>query len=98
MLKLLGFRPTVGTQWLFTLAVLTALWGYLYNIELGLTFHSIVLVLPYWALITLGCYAMLSIGMNLAAVKDCVADSEELSRQIAEARQELSRKGLEFRS
>lgn len=96
MLKFLGFRPTIGTQWLFSISVCLAVYLYLFNIERGPTYHTLVLVLPYWALISLGSYALLSIGINLALVKDCPEDSKELNFQILQARRELSEKGFKF--
>lgn len=96
MLKLLGFNPTIGTQWLYTLFVLSCIWNYLYNLELSASFHAVVLIFPYWALISLGCYALLSIGVSLASVKDCPEDAVELNAQIEQAKHELSAKGLKF--
>lgn len=56
----------------------------------------VVLQMPLYALVMFGAYAMCSIGYHLLVLEDCNAASEELQKEIVEARTFLKKKGMKF--
>lgn len=49
---------------------------------------------PVYALIVLGCYALVSVGYALFTFRDCPEKREQLSRDIADAEAYLKQKGF----
>lgn len=56
----------------------------------------VVLQMPLYALVMFGAYAMMSIGYHLLVLEDCNAASDELQKEIKEARTFLKKKGMKF--
>jgi dolichyl-phosphate mannosyltransferase polypeptide 3 len=54
--------------------------------------------LPWWALVSAGCYSLFSVGWAVATFNDCPDAHAELLRHIDEARSELRRRGLDTES
>jgi hypothetical protein len=55
-----------------------------------------VRLLPFWFLISLGCYALFCIGKDLLLLNDCTEASDELNKQIKAARVGLEARGYKF--
>ena len=65
----------------------------------GLSQHSytwFILTLPLYCLVMFGCYALINIGYHMITISDCLEAQEEVFRQVKEARQFLSSKGMKF--
>lgn len=59
-------------------------------------FHDEILpVLPWWALITYGCYALFSLGYGVYTLHDKKDKYEELKDQIVEAKAFLKKNGID---
>ena len=76
--------------------LLSLLWWYAQGLELGASYTFAVQAFPYWCLVTLGCYAMGSIGYKLWVLEDCKEDERSLQEEMKEARAELAKKGFKF--
>lgn len=96
MLKLLGIKVSRGTRFCFNLLMLSLVWFYAYNMELGDSFHFTVTAFPFWLLISLGCYALYKIGLDLLILEDRPDEAQKLDSEVAAARAELSKKGLKL--
>lgn len=60
------------------------------------TFHDDVLpVIPWWALVSFGCYALFSLGYGVFTLQDKEEKYVELKEQIAEAKTFLKAKGVD---
>jgi hypothetical protein len=94
MLKFLGIKASRGTQLTVNLFLLFSIWWYLYNLELGAAYSFTVSAVPYWFLVSFGCYALWKIGGGLYSLRDCVSESKELDSEIKEAKLFLSQKGF----
>ncbi|KAJ7621210.1 dolichol-phosphate mannosyltransferase subunit 3 [Roridomyces roridus] len=51
-------------------------------------------VIPWWFLVTFGSYSLWSLGWGLFTFRDCPEAYEELMREISQARDDLSSRGL----
>jgi len=96
MLKLLGIRSSRGTRFVVNIALLTLVWWYLSGLELGSSYAFTVSALPYWCLVTLGCYALASVGYKLWVLGDCEEAAKELQEEIKQAKADLTKKGFRF--
>lgn len=96
MLRLLGIKSSRGTQLIINFLMFTLIWLYLYQLELGEGYKFSISAAPYWALMSLGSYALWKIGRGLATLRDCVKESSELDQEIKEAKIYLSSKGLKL--
>lgn len=77
------------------LAVYLAL--YVGVIPTGETFQrEVVPVLPWWGLVTFGCYALFCLGYGVFTLKDKEDKYYELKEQIKEAKTELKAKGIDI--
>ena len=94
MLKLLGIKSSRGTRLTVNIMLLSAMWLYLSNLELGASYAFMISAVPYWALVSFGCYALWKIGMGLSTLRDCVSDSSSLDIEIQQAKEFLSTKGF----
>ncbi|CEP17754.1 hypothetical protein [Parasitella parasitica] len=57
---------------------------------------KIVPVLPWWALITFGCYCLSNIGNAMYTFRDCPEAYHELMGEISQAKNDLRSKGLQL--
>ncbi|KAF1828681.1 dolichol-phosphate mannosyltransferase subunit 3 [Decorospora gaudefroyi] len=57
--------------------------------------EDIVPVLPFWALISFGAYLLFKLGWGVFTFNDVPEAHKELMQQIAEARKDLSAKGVD---
>ncbi|KAG0733900.1 hypothetical protein G6F57_005813 [Rhizopus arrhizus] len=57
---------------------------------------KIVPVLPWWVLMTFGCYCLNNIGYALYTFRDCPEAYHELMSEIQQAKSDLSTKGIQF--
>lgn len=96
MLKLLGIKVSRGTRFCFNLVLLSLFWFYAYNLELNESFHFSVSAFPFWLVISLGCYALYKIGLDLFILEDRPDEAKKLDSEITSARSELQQKGLKF--
>lgn len=55
-----------------------------------------VIYLPIWAVLLLGIYALCSVLYKVATFGDCPEAAVELSGQIEEAKQKLTKQGFKF--
>lgn len=94
MLKLLGIKSSRGTRLTVNLILLSSIWWYFFHLELGKAYEFTISAVPYWFLITFGCYALIKIGLGLSTLRDCVEESASLDKEIKEAKAFLSQKGL----
>mmetsp|Transcript_7775 Transcript_7775/g.17548 ORF Transcript_7775/g.17548 Transcript_7775/m.17548 type:complete len:117 (-) Transcript_7775:461-811(-) len=62
----------------------------------GDTVEIIVKYMPLWAILILGLYALFSVLYRVATFGDCSEATEELSRQIVEAKEKLKVAGFAF--
>jgi len=89
-------------QWLLILALTAAVWFALITDSFpGICTHcpwkkAILYNLPVYALMCFACYSLGVIGYRVATFNDCVEASEELQKQIVEAKADLSKKGFKF--
>mmetsp|Transcript_675 Transcript_675/g.1101 ORF Transcript_675/g.1101 Transcript_675/m.1101 type:complete len:113 (-) Transcript_675:2292-2630(-) len=60
------------------------------------TTKILVIYLPIWAIILLGIYALSSVLYKVATFGDCPEAAVELSGQIEEAKQKLTKQGFKF--
>ena len=56
----------------------------------------VVLQLPLYALVMFGSYALMTIGYHLYVLKDCDEAHTEIRREIKEAQDYLTSKGMKF--
>lgn len=94
MLKLLGIKSSRGTRISVNILILSAIWWYCYNLELGAAYSFMISAVPYWALVAFGSFALWKIGLGLYTLRDCVSDSEELDLEIKQAKEFLKSKGF----
>jgi len=94
MLRLLGIKSSRGTQIIVNFVLLVSVWWYLYKLELGAAYQFMISAVPYWVLVSFGSYALWKIGLGLATLRDCIAESEELDKEIKEAKSFFSTKGF----
>jgi len=59
---------------------------------------NVILVLPLLLLIGFGCFSIAVIGYRVKNFNDCVEASEELKKQIEEAKRDLEAKGFIYAS
>ncbi|KAF9740014.1 hypothetical protein PMIN06_003435 [Paraphaeosphaeria minitans] len=60
--------------------------------------NEVVPVLPFWALVSFGAYLLFKLGWGVFTFNDVPEAHKELISQIAEARAELSAKGVDVGS
>ncbi|VEU19818.1 DEKNAAC100832 [Brettanomyces naardenensis] len=58
---------------------------------------EILPVLPWWALVSYGCYALFSLGYGVFTLNDKEDKYEELLSQISEARGFLEKNGVDVK-
>ncbi|KAI8992392.1 dolichol-phosphate mannosyltransferase subunit 3 [Pilobolus umbonatus] len=58
--------------------------------------NRIIPVLPWWGLMTFGCYCLASIGSALYTFRDCPEAYHELMAEITQAKNELRSKGMQL--
>lgn len=96
MLKLLDIKVSRGVRFCFNLVLLVLLWFYAFNMELGESFHFSVSAFPFLVLISIGCYALYRIGLDLYILEDRPDEAKKLDDEILAARFDLQKKGLKF--
>ncbi|KAI8979242.1 dolichol-phosphate mannosyltransferase subunit 3 [Mycotypha africana] len=57
---------------------------------------KIIPVLPWWGLITFGCYCLFTIGFALFTFRDCPEAYHELMSEIQQAKTDLRAKGMQL--
>ena len=60
------------------------------------TYFFFVLQMPFFALVLFGSYAMMSIGYHLFVLVDCHDAHAEIRKEIVEAKEYLTKKGMKF--
>lgn len=64
-----------------------------------MTMHQLIaLQLPFWALVSFGAYLLFKLGWGVFTFNDVPEAHKELVSQIAQARSELSAKGVDVGS
>ncbi|KAI8360746.1 dolichol-phosphate mannosyltransferase subunit 3 [Choanephora cucurbitarum] len=58
--------------------------------------EKIVPVLPWWGLMTFGCYCLGTIGFALFTFRDCPEAYHELMTEITQAKADLTAKGMKL--
>lgn len=57
---------------------------------------KVIPVLPWWALITFGCYCLSNIGSAMYTFRDCPEAYQELMSEISQAKADLQSKGMQL--
>ncbi|KAK7101540.1 dolichol-phosphate mannosyltransferase subunit 3-like [Littorina saxatilis] len=87
-------------QWLAGIAVFLSVWSALFfrlvPVKLSQPWHDVISVLPLYLLISFACYSLAVVGYRVATFNDCVVASEELKKQVEEAKEDLKRKGYKY--
>lgn len=87
-------------KWLMAAAVFLEVWYGLLNgwipVDLSPQMYQMLVPMPLYAIMCLGCYALATIGYRLMTFNDCENASKELRRDIEDARRDLTSKGLKF--
>lgn len=79
------------------LSILTAIWLVLNSgiVPLPSTVQNeIIPVLPWWALVSAGSYALFALGYGVVTLNDKPEKYSELMNQIEEAKADLKRSGI----
>lgn len=85
---------------LITIAAFFAAWFVL--LSDALPFHlsdsvtQVISVLPWWLLVSFGCYSLASIGYNLLIFRECPSALPSLEADLKRARVHLTQKGFKF--
>jgi len=61
---------------------------------LKISSSPLVLYAPLWAIVLLGVYAVVSIGIGLANFKDSPEAAAEIERQVQEAKAAMKKRGI----
>ena len=108
VLVLDGFVRNFGTkkmvvctkmvQWLAVIAVSMEVWYGLISgwmgIQLSRPVSEALIPLPLYTVMCFGCYSLATIGYRLMTFNDCNEAANELMEEIAEAKKDLSSKGI----
>ena len=84
-------------QCLTFLLVIVIIWGAAYTDTLLPQFRMEILWTPVMMVVFFGMYSVMTIAYRVATFNDCKEASKELQRQIGEAREDLTRKGFNFK-
>lgn len=57
--------------------------------------EAILPLLPWWVLVSLGSYALVSVGYGLIALEDCDAAAAELSRELVGVKRAVRAAGFD---
>lgn len=81
-----------------TLHISTTLWSFFYQVQNEFThkYYYEILLLPVFLLAVFGVVSIAIIAYRVYTFNDCKEASEELQRQIKEAKADLTKKGLKF--
>jgi len=86
-------------QWLLGGFLFACVWGFLLSSPMSqtceLTRH-VVVFLPFYALLVFGAVSLTVVLWRVYTFNDCQAAAAELQEEIAEARRDLTAKGLKF--
>jgi dolichyl-phosphate mannosyltransferase polypeptide 3 len=99
---MVDFHPTMTKlmQWLSLILLSFAAWVSVVTdcIPLAVSGQSkqVIWLLPVYLLIVFACYSLAVIGYRVATFNDCTEASDELQRQVTEARKDLTSKGFKF--
>lgn len=88
---------TKATQTLYTFVAITIVYFLLYTgrIPTSSKFQNEVMpVVPFWALMAFGAYALGTLGYDLLTFNDKPEKYKELLQEIAEAKTDLRQKGV----
>ena len=94
ILKLLGIKCTRATQIVFDLTLVLAVWAHLVTFEVAVPIVFLMRVLPYWAIVTFACYALFTIGFELAKMKDYEDYEIEMQTDIERSKAFLMDRGF----
>ncbi|CEJ01481.1 hypothetical protein RMCBS344292_15506 [Rhizopus microsporus] len=90
---------TRATEAFTTAAIVTAIYLVLFFGVIPLPEaiqYKIIPVLPWWALMTFGCYCLNNIGYALYTFRDCPEAYHELMSEIQQAKSDLTSKGIQM--
>lgn len=87
-------------QWLLIIIVSAVVWLALISGSLPICMcawkKAILHNLPIYVLMAFACYSLGVIGYRVATFNDCVEASEELRKQIVDAKADLKSQGFKF--
>ncbi|XP_070558148.1 dolichol-phosphate mannosyltransferase subunit 3-like [Ptychodera flava] len=87
-------------QWLVVVSLFFTVWASIVfemtPVNLSTNIRQVILPLPIFVVIVLGCYALAVIGYRTATFNDCIEAAEELKKEIEMAREDLKKKGLKI--
>ncbi|ELT95608.1 hypothetical protein CAPTEDRAFT_180320 [Capitella teleta] len=87
-------------QWLSAIFLYASFWLSSFYDKLPLTlsdpWKEIIFASPIYFLITFACFSLATIGYRVAIFNDCTEASEELKKEIIEAKKDLEKKGLKI--
>ncbi|XP_045204254.1 dolichol-phosphate mannosyltransferase subunit 3-like [Mercenaria mercenaria] len=87
-------------QWLLAGGTFVAVWiglilGYI-DSDINDSTKDVILFLPVFVIVAFAIYSVAVIAYRVATFNDCLKDSEELKQDIADAKKDLTAKGMKF--
>ncbi|XP_071961139.1 dolichol-phosphate mannosyltransferase subunit 3-like [Antedon mediterranea] len=87
-------------QWLIGLSLFVSVWASLvFNlvpVQIDSRVYDVLWPMPVYLLIAFGSYSLIVIGYRVATFNDCEEAAESLRKEIEEAKQDLTKKGLKL--
>lgn len=84
-------------QWLLGAGLFVGVWwAVLARTPEDGSMHTMLVPLPVYLIIVFGCYSLATVGYRVITFNDCEAAAKELQEEIAQARKELSAKGIKM--
>ncbi|KAK3580162.1 hypothetical protein CHS0354_030277 [Potamilus streckersoni] len=87
-------------QWLIVLSVFISVWVAIVfdyvAVEFSKSNKQTIVLFPFYLLVVFACYSLAVIGYRVATFNDCKEASEELKKQILEAKEDLKSRGFKF--
>lgn len=87
-------------EWVSGVLVLGVAWAVvsfdLLDLSVPRPYREVAWPMPFYLLVTFGCYSLATIGYRVATFNDCDDAAKELLEQIKEAKEDLRKKGLKL--
>ncbi|XP_011402585.1 PREDICTED: dolichol-phosphate mannosyltransferase subunit 3-like [Amphimedon queenslandica] len=87
-------------QWLAIAAFFMELWYGLvvgwFPINISPQLYQVLLPMPLYAIMLLGCYSLIAVGYQLMTFSDCPEAADEIKQEIQMAKRDLASKGFKF--
>ncbi|XP_053719246.1 dolichol-phosphate mannosyltransferase subunit 3 [Synchiropus splendidus] len=87
-------------EWLLGVSLMVAVWALvtfdLLDLKVPPLYREVAWPMPFYLLVTFGCYSLATVGYRVATFNDCEEAALELQQQIKEAQRDLQKKGLKL--